>query len=260
MATQPEKRENSVLFSLRELRQIEENRVAEEEHAVRSAEEQRVRAAQEAERKRREAEEAKIQAERQALLQIEQARENAEREARMRVETAEATERQRQQAALEQQRLQQEMELRRAEVAKKRPTWMLAVTGIAIVGVVIAIVLAMKFLGESSADREARLAAEERSREAEKMAQAAEDKVVELQRDLGDLSARVDKAVDAVVAARSEAERVAAQDALNKARKAKFEMEQRIQAAKDAAAKAKRLKGANVSDECKNNPLAKGCM
>ena len=27
------------------------------------------------------------------------------------------------------QRLQQEMELRRAEIAKKRPTWMLAVTG-----------------------------------------------------------------------------------------------------------------------------------
>ena len=31
---QTEKRENSVLFSLRELRQIEENRVKEEEHAV----------------------------------------------------------------------------------------------------------------------------------------------------------------------------------------------------------------------------------
>ena len=38
---QSEKRENSVLFSLRELRQIEESRVQEEEHAVRSAEEER---------------------------------------------------------------------------------------------------------------------------------------------------------------------------------------------------------------------------
>src|SRR6187549_3033410 len=133
---QPEKRENSVLFSLRELRQIEENRVQEEEHAVRSAEETRRAAAEAAERARHEAEQAKIREERDAALAIETARENAEREARMRVESAEATERQRQQAALEQQRLQQEMELRRAEIAKKRPTWMLAVTALALVAAV----------------------------------------------------------------------------------------------------------------------------
>src|SRR6185295_9935077 len=115
---QPEKRENSVLFSLRELRQIEESRVQEEEHAVRTAEQARIAAAQEAERKRREAEEAKVRAERDELLRIETARENAEREARMRVESAEAMERQRVQAALEQQRLQHEMELRCVEVVQ----------------------------------------------------------------------------------------------------------------------------------------------
>ena len=38
LMAQPEKRENSVLFSLRELRQIEESRVSEEESAVRNAE------------------------------------------------------------------------------------------------------------------------------------------------------------------------------------------------------------------------------
>src|SRR5512138_2455303 len=68
---QGEKRENSVLFSLRELRQIEENRVQEEESAVRSAEEARLHAQQEAERRRREAEEAKIREERDAALAIE---------------------------------------------------------------------------------------------------------------------------------------------------------------------------------------------
>ena len=52
----------------------------------------------------------------------------------MRVESAEAAERARQQAALEQSRMQQEMDLRRAEVAKKRPTWMLVVTGLALQG------------------------------------------------------------------------------------------------------------------------------
>ena len=64
---------------------------------------------------------------------IEQARVDAEREARMRVEAAEAAERMRLQAAIEQQRMQEENELRRAEIAKKRPTWMLAVTGFALV-------------------------------------------------------------------------------------------------------------------------------
>ena len=58
----PEKRENSVLFSLRELRQIEENRVQEEEDAVRTASQSRA-AAQEAEAARiRNAEAAKLQA------------------------------------------------------------------------------------------------------------------------------------------------------------------------------------------------------
>src|SRR5678816_2057445 len=82
---QSEKRENSVLFSLRELRQIEENRVQEEENAVRSAEEARSRAQQEAERRRREEEEARITAEREHQRQIEDSRLAAEREARIRV-------------------------------------------------------------------------------------------------------------------------------------------------------------------------------
>ena len=152
---QPEKRENSVLFSLRELRQIEENRVQEEEQAHRSAEESRRMAAEDAERRRREAEEAKVRAERDALLEIERTRENAERAARMRVESAEAAERQRQQAALEQQRLHQEMELRRAEVAKTRPTWMVAVTIGALVVTVALVFLAIRaFRSEDTANED----------------------------------------------------------------------------------------------------------
>ena len=61
---QSEKRENSVLFSLRELRQIEENRVQEEEHAVRSAEQARVAAQQAEERRIRDEAEGKARAER----------------------------------------------------------------------------------------------------------------------------------------------------------------------------------------------------
>src|SRR3954464_10397781 len=97
----------------------------------------------------------------------------------MRVESAEAAERQRQQAALEQQRLQQEMELRRAEVAKKRPTWMLAVTGIALVGVVVAIILVMKFSGQSDEDRQKAVQAEKDKKVAE---EAAADAVAKVER------------------------------------------------------------------------------
>ncbi|HEU0034349.1 MAG TPA: hypothetical protein VFQ53_27190 [Kofleriaceae bacterium] len=247
------------MFSLRELRQIEENRVQEEEHARMTAEQARRAAAEEAERQRREAEEAKVRAEREAQLQIEQARENAEREARMRVEAAEAAERQRQQALLEQQRLQQEMELRRAEVAKKRPTWMLAVTGIATVGVIIAIVLVVKYSGQSDEDQEKARQAEIAKKKAEEAADQAVALVDKLQRDLQDMDKKVSQAVDSVVAAQTDADRKAANDKLKALQKEKWEMEQRIAAAKEAAAKAKRKQGFTVSKECQENPLAKGC-
>jgi colicin import membrane protein len=256
---QPEKRENSVLFSLRELRQIEENRVQEEEAAVRTAEEQRLAAQQAAERRRREEEDARVRAERDALLQIETARENAEREARMRVESAEATERARQNAALEQQRLQQEMELRRAEVAKKRPTWMLAVTGLALVAAVVLVFFAVKAMNQSDVDNKAKTEAEAVAEQAKKDAREAQEAVDKLQKDLGDLQTRVDVAVDNVVSAQNDADRASAKAKLDALKREKYEMEQRIAEAKAKAARAERLKGVKIKQECLDNPLAKGC-
>lgn len=256
---QPEKRENSVLFSLRELRQIEENRVKEEEHAVRSAEEARAATAHDNERKRREAEDAKARAERDELLRIEMARESAEREARMRVESAEAMERQRNQATLEQQRLEHEMALRRAEVAQKRPTWMLAVTGLAIVGVIGAGIFAFKLIGSSAADRAAKEKAELVAKQAVEDAKAAQDRVDQLDRDMKEQNEQLAKADAAVKSAQNDADRKAAQSNLDKLKEQKKDMENRIAAAKAAAAKADRAKGLHLSKECLENPLAKGC-
>lgn len=256
---QGEKRENSVLFSLRELRQIEESRVQEEEHAVRSAEEARIRAQQEAERKIREAEEARIKAERDHERSIEEARVAAEREARMQVEAASLAERQRAQAALDQQRLAQEMELRRAEVAKKRPTWMLVVTGLALVAAVALIFFAIQKMNQSSEDNKAKAEAERIADEAAKAAKEAQAKVDKLQSDLIDLAKRVDQATDALAAAQNDADRQAARAKLDQLRKERAEMEQHIADAKAAAAKAERAKGVHVSKECLDNPLAKGC-
>jgi DNA repair exonuclease SbcCD ATPase subunit len=256
---QSEKRENSVLFSLRELRQIEENRVQEEEHAVRSAEDARRQAKEAEERRKREEEEAKIRAEREHQRQIEEARVAAEREARMRVESAEAAERARQQAALEQQRLQQEMELRRAEVAKKRPTWMLAVTGIAIVGVIIAIIVGVKAYSQSQEDAEKRQAAERASEEYGKQVKEAQARIEKAQHDLDDNAAKVDKAIADVGAAQDAVALKAAQSRLQELQREQAEMRQRVAEAKAAAEKAQRAKGVHISQECLNNPLAKGC-
>ena len=254
---QPEKRENSVLFSLRELRQIEDTRVQEEEQAVRSAEEQKVLAKETAERTAREAEEARVRAERDAQLEIERAREGAEREARMRVESAEAGERQRQQAALEQQRLQHEMELRRADIAKKRPTWMLAVTGFALVAAVALIFFAVARMKDSETDRAKRQEAEKIAVQAQKDMQEAQEKVERL---AADLDKKLGSAVDGVIAAQTDADRANAKANLVRLQGEKAAMEQRIAEAKQAAAKAERRKGVKISAECQANPLAKGCM
>ena len=120
----------------------------------------------------------------------------------MRVESTEAGERQRNQALLEQQRLAQEMELRRAEVAKKRPTWMLAVTGLAVVGIVVGIFVAVKSSAKSDEDNQKRIAAEKMADDAAKSAKDAQDKVEKLSNDLIDLGKRVDKATDALASAR----------------------------------------------------------
>lgn len=256
---QPEKRENSVLFSLRELRQIEENRVKEEEHAVRSAAEARAAAAQDAERKRREAEETKLRSERDAILQIETARENAERDARMRVESAEAMERQRNQAALEQQRLQHEMELRRAEVAKKRPTWMLVVTGFALVAAIGLVFFAVQRKHESDAAELSAKQAEDERVKAVAIAKEAKERVDRLDADMKSQNDRLAAADAALKIAVTDADRKNAQKNLDALRQQKFEMEQRIAAARSQAVKAERAKGVHISKECLDNPLAKGC-
>jgi colicin import membrane protein len=255
----PEKRENSVLFSLRELRQIEESRVQEEEHAVRSAEEARARAMEEAERRVRDAEDAKIREERDHQRSIEESRVAAEREARMRVESTEATERQRHQATLEQQRLQQEMELRRAEVAKKRPTWMLAVTAIAVIGIALAVVVTINKMHETETHDATAQEAQKEAAQAKKDAEEAALKVHQLEQAVADQQDKIDKAVSDVANAKSAQDIANAQAHLVLLQKEQADMKAAAIAARAAAEKANRAKGIHVSQKCLDNPLAPGC-
>jgi hypothetical protein len=198
--------EGSVMTSLAELRSIEEQRMV-SEHAARIAkDEARVLAKVAAEQAIRDAEDKRIADERAAALAIEEARVTAEREARMRVEAAEAAERARHQAALDEQRLAQEIELRRAEVAKKRPTWMVAVTiGALLVAAALTWFAVDRMNAASEADRIAK-EAHERSMQAKATMVALQGQIHDLDAQTVAMAADLSKAAKDLATAEGEVE------------------------------------------------------
>lgn len=258
-ARRTERREESIATSLSELRDIEKQRIADELAAVQRAEAARIAAREAAERRVREEEEARVRAECEARLAAEHARLTAEREERRRIDAAAAAELARQQVALEQVRMEREHELRRAELARTRPTWMMAVMGLA-----LAAAGAMLWLGLSSrslateANERARVAlldrdaartdARDARQELESVQRELEDHARTLRALLVDMkSARTTAQIEALEArARHEQERA---DASERDR-------QRIQAQKEHEL---RLKGIVIPEECKHNAFAPGC-
>ena len=151
------------------------------------------------------------------------------------------------------------MELRRAEVAKKRPTWMLAITGLALIAAVGLIFFALWSKHRSDKANEEKERADLIAKQAVEDAKEAQERVEKLSNDLADLDKKVSSAINAVVAAQNDADRKRAAADLDKLQQQKRDMEQRIAAAKAAADKANRAKGLHISQECLDNPLAKGC-
>ncbi len=105
----------------------------------------------------------------------------------------------------------------------------------------------------------ARKQAEMVAAEAVKEAKAAYEQVEKLQADAEALSQRVDAAVDAIASAQSQADRDSATAALKALQLEKAELEARLAEAKAKSARAERMKGVQISKECLDNPLAKGC-
>jgi hypothetical protein len=81
-----------------------------------------------------------------------------------------------------------------------------------------------------------------------------------MQRDLAELETRTQASIDEVMAAQNDADRAAAKTKLEALRRDQADMERRLAEARAAAGRAARKKGAPVSQECMDNPLAKGCM
>ena len=105
----------------------------------------------------------------------------------------------------------------------------------------------------------ARQRAELEAQQAIKASVDASAKLEAAARDLAALDDKVAKAVDVVVNAQTDAERTRGTAELQQLRKAKVDLEATFAAAKAAAARAERAKGVHISQECLDNPLAKGC-
>ena len=226
------------MTSLHELRAIEQQRIADERAATaraREAEDTARRAAEQAQLDERMARE---RAARDAELRIEQARADAAREVRMRVEATEAAERARLAAALEHERVAQELELRRADIAKRRPTWMVVVTVLAIAGGVGFGALAIDRMHEADSAQADKAAARADMVAAKQTAAEAIARLDAMQKDLDALDAKVREAQHAVAIATNKIELEHAQQLLSEANRkaaAARQHEHDLQVAKDAA-------------------------
>jgi hypothetical protein len=128
-------------------------------------------------------------------------------------------------------------------------------------GFVIAFaVLAASCGGNSDeAQRAAKEQAERVAKQAVQEAQAAQDRVDQLAREIREQDQQLADAEAAVRNAQTDEERKAAQLKLDKLRQQRIEIEKRIHKEKLAADKSERAKGVHLSKECLENPLAKGC-
>lgn len=209
-----DRRENSVLFSLRELRSIEEDRVKQEDDAETARIEAERRAREDEIRRAKEAEEAKIHAaEEKARREIED-RERTERESQLRLQENERRAQIEAATRLEQTRIEAEA---RAKVdGKKFPT------GLVVGGVLGLILIAggtMAYLvHQHSVELAASQAEAAAKADAERKAFAAREEAAakKFQAEQADMQAQLDKASSDADKQRIRAQMAAASDARTK--------------------------------------------
>ena len=209
-----ERRENSVLFSLRELRNIEDERVKGEEEAETARIEAERRAKEEAIRRAKEEEERKIREAEERVMRERQEKERHEREQQTRLQESERRAQIEAAAKLEQARI--EAEARARMEAKKFPI------GAVVGGIIGLIVLAGGIMGylvhqhnvevqQERAAAQAKLEAEQKRLQAEAAAQANA-----LKKELADLQGELDKATNDAERASIRAKMLAAQSTHSK--------------------------------------------
>ncbi len=252
--------ESSVLFSLKELRQLEHSRIDEERAAVRDAELTQQRAREAAAREAEAAIEARRRTEHEAELAAAHAQAESERQLRLHVEATEAAERARHQAALDQERLAGELALRRAEVAKKRPTWMLAVTACAVLAGAALVWFAIDTQQASqTADRERAVAIADKEK-AQADAREAAAQMVRIQGELDELDRRVAKGVHDIGIAADDAARDRVRQDMLAAERDRAALRARLDAAQRAAYDKERKAKVELGADCVNSSVSKDCL
>lgn len=248
-----EKRENSVLFSLRELRQIEEDRVRTEENQARQrVEDERAQAAAE-ERRRREAEERSRREIEDAARARQEELERRAREEQLRLEEAERLARVEAEAQLEVQRLRMEIDAKARENSTKRAKRLVAAS--ATMFVMVACIAVYAYIRSKRFDQKEREIQEmfaklqhdsDELRKQQDLLNAEVDKQVAEQKSLNEqlLKARSDKE------AREIQEKIARNEAIKKAHDAE---QAAIRSKQDAVRKATEAVRVNCKDP--NSPL-----
>ncbi|WP_045119077.1 hypothetical protein [Haliangium ochraceum] len=240
-----ENRENSVLFSLRELRDIEQTRVRDEEEErlqQQASERQRI------EDEKRRVEEERLRVEREEQMRVEEA-ERRRREEELRLQEAAQREQLAAQHRLEQQRLEAEMQLRRDEIAKKRPTWLIGVAGALLVAGCVA-----AFFGYRSYEENQQTKAE--LLEAQKAAEDARQELLALTAEIERMEQSIDEAEKRLASAATAEEREAVQKELTDLREQasqKKAARKRVRKTVDDSKSGPRK--INISEACRKNPL-----
>lgn len=195
------RRENSLLTSLNELRNVEEERLKEEEDVVRQKAEAEARAREEALRRAREEEEAKVRAAEDKVRKEREDKERKRREEQLRLEEAERRAHIEAQAKLDEARIQAEAQIR---VSKRVPVRIIAtIVTIAIVvsGGTIYYMYTKHVEEQRLAEAEARRKIEEAEKEQQRIRDEAEAQKRAAQKRLEDLQGKLNSAT-------SEAEKV----------------------------------------------------
>ena len=156
-----DRRENSLLFSLNELKELEVQRQEEEAESKRAAEEAARRAIEDAERRKREEEEAKIRAVQDAERKERERKEQLAREEKMRIDEAERKARVEAEARIEEARLIKETQER---IKKALPYKLIAMVGgaILLIAAIIAGLVIKKYIDEQNVEA-AQLAAQRKA-------------------------------------------------------------------------------------------------
>jgi hypothetical protein len=170
----PEQRENSVLFSLKELRRIEDDRLRQEESEARARLEAERKAREDAERRAREEIERRRQEEEDRVKRAEQDKINREREEQIRLQETERRARVEAEMRLQEERIRIEAQSRK----HKTPTGLIA--GVVVVAAVAIGGVAYKIHSDAEAEKIA--LQQKQAEETERIKREADEKTRKLEK------------------------------------------------------------------------------